>query len=270
MYSIGEFSRINRITPRTLRHYDSLGLLKPARIDSWTGYRYYDASQLPLIRRILNLKDLGLSLDDIQLILKDDNHLISLMKQREVELELSIKNDRKRLLKLREFIGNSEGVLKMEKEISVEIKELPEVIVASMREKVPGYDSYFSVVPKMGEYMESVGAVCREPAYCFNIYHDGEYRESDIDVEICEAVTAFHEDSERVKFKTMEGVPQAACFKHLGDYASLASSYNLLFSWMEENGYTQDGLPRESYIDGIWNKNDPSQWLTEIQIPVTK
>lgn len=268
MYSIGEFSRINRITPRTLRHYDSLGLLKPARIDSWTGYRYYEAAQMPVIRRILYLKDLGLSLEDIQLVLKDESHLVTLLKTREKELENSIQKDKLRLLKLREFIGNSEGVLKMEKEISVELKELPEVIVASMRVTVPGYDSFFSVVPKMGEYMKSVGAECREPAYCFNIYHDGEYRESDIDVEICEAVTAFHENSDKVKFKTMEGAAQAACMKHQGDYASIGSSYNLLFSWMEENGYIQDGLPRESYIDGIWNKEDPSQWLTEIQIPV--
>ncbi len=57
----------------------------------------------------------------------------------------------------------------------VVIKELPEVIVASMREVIPSYDTYFDIVPKKGEYMKSVGAKCLEPFYCFTIYHDGEF-----------------------------------------------------------------------------------------------
>lgn len=150
----------------------------------------------------------------------------------------------------------------------VRIEALPEVVVASMRTTVPGYDTYFDIVPKMGDYMRSVGAVCREPFYCFTIYHDGEYRESDIDVEICEAIVEPCQESEKVKFKTIPGVERAAIILHKGDYKSIGESYTNLFKWIEDNGYTVGGNPRESYIDGIWNKDDPADWTTEIQVPL--
>lgn len=90
------------------------------------------------------------------------------------------------------------------------------MIVASMRTKVANYDTYFNIVPKMGEFMRSVGAVCTDPAYCFTIYHDGEYRESDIDVEICESFVAPCQESEKVTFKTISAVVDAACLYHKG------------------------------------------------------
>ena len=58
MFKIGEFSRFSQVTVKTLRYYDEIGLLKPARVDPFTGYRYYSASQFPRLHRILALKDL--------------------------------------------------------------------------------------------------------------------------------------------------------------------------------------------------------------------
>lgn len=150
----------------------------------------------------------------------------------------------------------------------VVIRELPEVVVASMRTTVPSYDTFFEIVPKMGEYMNRVGAECREPAYCFTIFHNDEYREEDIDVEICEAVVEARVDSSEVAFKTIDGVPAAACLMHRGPYSTIGESYNALFTWIDANGYRAADHPRESYIDGIWNRDDPEEWLTEIQVPV--
>ena len=149
------------------------------------------------------------------------------------------------------------------------IKELPGVTVASMRTKVPSYDTYFDIIPKMGDEMRRQGAVCQmNPEYCFTIYHDGEYRESDIDVEVCEAVLKACEDSPMVRYKKIAGVPNAACLLHKGPYSTLRESYVFLFSWIRENGYILCDNPREPYIDGIWNKDDEREWLTEIQVPV--
>src|SRR6266700_6643335 len=72
MFSIGEFSRIARVTPRQLRNYEALGLFKPQRIDPETGYRFYRALQLPRLNRIIALKELGLTLTQI-LRLLDEN-----------------------------------------------------------------------------------------------------------------------------------------------------------------------------------------------------
>jgi len=57
---------------------------------------------------------------------------------------------------------------------------------------------------------------------------------------------------------------------HKGSYSNLREAYAFVFKWIEENGYTVTGSPRESYIDGIWNKKSVDEWLTEIQVPVLK
>lgn len=266
MYSIGEFSKINRITPKTLRHYDRIGLLKPDRVDDWTGYRYYSGHQLPKIRMVLKLKSLGLPLDKIKIIMQEKDQITDLLQQQEQQLSRHLRDTEIRIEKVREYLNQLQGGELMKEQVV--IKELPEVIVASMRTVVPGYDTFFDIVPKMGEYMQSVGAVCREPEYCFTIYHDGEYRESDIDVEICEAVAKPCRESEKVKFKTIPAVATAACIMHRGPYDTLRETHNHLFTWIESHGYKPVENPRESYIDGIWNCEDPADWLTEIQVPV--
>lgn len=108
------------------------------------------------------------------------------------------------------------------------------------------------------------------PEYCFVIYHDGEYKESDIDVEFCEAVTSFGKDTDTIKFKKLEKVPAAACVYHKGPYSTISNAYSHLFKWIADNGYAPCDNPRESYIDGVWNKESDSQWLTELQVPIIK
>ena len=72
MFRIGEFAQIAQVSSRQLRFYDQLGLLHPARTDSQTGYRYYSVRQLPRLNCILALKELGLSLEQIGPLLKDE------------------------------------------------------------------------------------------------------------------------------------------------------------------------------------------------------
>ncbi|GAC1536361.1 MAG: hypothetical protein NVS2B7_05990 [Herpetosiphon sp.] len=72
VFPIGEFSHLARVSKRLLHYYDEIGLLKPARIDHETGYRYYSARQLPALNRILALKQLGLPLDHIAEMIRTD------------------------------------------------------------------------------------------------------------------------------------------------------------------------------------------------------
>jgi DNA-binding transcriptional MerR regulator len=69
MLKIGDFARLSNVSVRTLRYYDDLGLIAPARVDELTGYRYYSIDQLPRLNRLLALKDLGFSLDQIARVL---------------------------------------------------------------------------------------------------------------------------------------------------------------------------------------------------------
>jgi DNA-binding transcriptional MerR regulator len=72
MFTIGDFARHGRVSARMLRHYDALGLLRPARTDPFTGYRHYSADQLATLNRIIALKGLGLTLQQVGRILEDD------------------------------------------------------------------------------------------------------------------------------------------------------------------------------------------------------
>ena len=90
MLRIGEFSKLSRVSIRMLSHYDDIGLLKPAEIDQFTGYRYYSPEQLPVIGRITALKDMGFSLADIVKMLEiyeNRDELDDYLMKRQLELQ---------------------------------------------------------------------------------------------------------------------------------------------------------------------------------------
>src|SRR5689334_3524076 len=98
MFSIGDFAALGRASVRMLRHYDTLGLLVPARAAS--GYRYYRADQLHTLNRITALKDLGFSLAEVKTILHDDvgvDELRGMLRLRRAELDARLAADRARL-----------------------------------------------------------------------------------------------------------------------------------------------------------------------------
>jgi len=151
------------------------------------------------------------------------------------------------------------------------IKELPECIVYSKKMTVPNYDAYFELIPAIGESISKMypDLKCATPEYCFIVYLDGEYKESDIRIEFCEAVDKLYPDFDDIEFKTMKALT-AVSVLHKGSYAELSQAYAFAFKWIEENGYVAANNPRENYIDGIWNKDDVADWLTELQIPIAK
>lgn len=271
MYSIGMFSQICRVTPKTLRHYDEIGLLRPARIDRFTGYRYYTTGQLPRMNQIQSLRQMGFSLTEIIALLDggaEPETIRALLELKRGELAARIREDGQRLRLVENILRK--GTLMMEN-YNVTIKELPEVIVAYLRTVIQSYDDLFHLMPEvLGPEMERLGCKCAEPEYCFNVYHYEEYRDHDIDVSLCQAVTERKEDSDVAKFQTIARVPQAACLLHKGPYRTLRNAYTFAAQWIEQNGYRLAGPPRESYTDGIWNKESEEDWLTELQFPVEK
>ena len=93
MFQIGEFSKLSRVSKRLLHHYEELGLFKPARVDPFTGYRYYSARQIPELNRILALKDLGFSLKQIEQVIKDDisnKEIRGMLRLKQVEVETGL------------------------------------------------------------------------------------------------------------------------------------------------------------------------------------
>lgn len=268
MYRIGLFSKISKTTIKTLRYYDEVDLLKPAKIDEDNGYRYYTSDQLTKLHDIIALRQLGFSVDDCIQIIKG-GRLEEVLVDRKKEIETDLTKLQDRLDRLNHYIS----IIKEERKMNYSpiIKVTPECIIYSKRMIVPNYDSYFQIIPKIGEEVTAANPdlKCAVPEYCFIVYHDGEYKDKDIDVEYCEAVDKFGKDTESIKFRKIPSVTVVSVL-HKGAYSGLRDAYAYAFRWIEENNYTITDNPRESYIDGIWNKEKEEDWLTELQIPVIK
>ena len=263
LYKIGMFANMNRVTIKTLRYYDEQKLLLPVYVDEENGYRYYAAGQMAQLHRIIALKNMGFSIDDIRKIMDGAGEKSFLLeKKQEILNEIAA---------LTEKLSQVEGYLARESmnlSAPVLIKEIPQVIVCTMKHRIKSYDALFEIMPQMGAQMEMLDCKCAQPAYCFTHYLEPGYKEEDILVEICEAVTEKKQDSGDIVFKVLPKVPMAACIFHKGSYDTLHNSYAMLLQYIEENGYEICGNIRESYIDGVWNKETEEEWLTEIQIPV--
>jgi DNA-binding transcriptional MerR regulator/effector-binding domain-containing protein len=270
VYRIGQFSKIGKVTVKALRFYEEEGLLEPSRIDPATGYRYYDSRLIGRVHKIVALKQCGFSIPEIRQLVYGKN-VAALFAERRRRLEGEVREASLQLSSIESYIESirENGDMKYE----IVVKDLPRVIVYSKRLVVESYDSYFDLIPKIGEELvaSNPGVWCvLDPPYCFIIYHDGEYKERDIDIEFCEAVNHAGVDTETIKFKTIERVPAAACVMHRGPYSTLRSAYAAVFKWIDDNGYIPADNPRESYIDGIWNRDDPAEWLTEVQVPIDR
>ncbi|MCL2368170.1 MAG: MerR family transcriptional regulator [Oscillospiraceae bacterium] len=266
MFRIGEFSKMSKTTIKTLRYYDEIGLLKPEETDRFTAYRLYATDQLVALHRIQAFRQVGLSIDEIKLILSGHD-AASILQKRRAELIDELAKGTGQLSRL-EFMLQGEQIAM---NYVATVKDLPGCIVYSKKMTVPSYDAYFQLVPEIGEQIAGKypDLKCATPAYCFIVYLDGEYKEQDLNIEFCEAVDKAYPDFDDITFKEMAPVTVVSIL-HKGPYAGLAEAYAYAFKWIAENGYAAADNPRESYIDGIWNKENEADWLTELQIPIVK
>ena len=264
LYKIGMFAAMNHVTVKTLRFYEEQGLLTPALINQENGYRYYELSQMAVIHQITALKMAGFTLEEIARINAGVNEEAVLLKKKS-ELITKIADLTRQVAVVESYLSKKETHLSA----PVLIKTIPETTVAFLRTRLASYDSLFEEMPRMGVLMEKAGCECAVPEYCFTSYPEPGYKDEDILVEICESVTAAKKESDGLHFKTLPEI-QAACIFHRGSYGTLSESYEVILKYIEENGYEITGEIRERYIDGIWNKESESQWLSEIQIPIRK
>jgi len=270
MIRIGDFSKLSRVSVKTLRYYDEMGLLKPVEVDPFTGYRFYEFSQLTVLHRILALKELGFSLEEIGRLLDDGlsvEQMRGMLKLRETEARQRVQEEAERLQRIEAWLGQIEQEKEMSK-YDVVIKNAEAVKVASVRDVVPTPPEQGGLWNELEGYLAMQRI--RPSGACFTLYHDEDFKERDWDLEVCEPITDALTESRRVKVHTLPAAT-LACAIHHGPFATIGEAYNALGKWIEANGYRIVGPCREVYLEIAKNgsQTDPDT-VTEIQFPVEK
>lgn len=262
MLKISEFSKLSHLTVKALRFYEKEGLLKPASVDEWSGYRFYETSQLEIAAKIKSYRQLGLSIEEIKAIFSGRDMRAIL------QGKIGSLTKEKQMIESRLSIIHS---ILEDKDMKYQVTEkvIPEKIVYTAETVLKTYADSMQWIPSVGQECLRLNPdmKCAEPPYEFCEYLDGEYKETDVRIRHNEAVTAFGNENELIKFKRLPEAKVLSIY-HRGAYDKIGEAYAFLMKYAEQNGYTPAGLARECYIDGIWNKESPEEWLTEIQLPI--
>ncbi|MDH2426892.1 MerR family transcriptional regulator [Sphaerisporangium sp. TRM90804] len=266
MFTIGDFARLGRVSVRMLRHYDALGLLRPVRVDQATGYRYYEAGQLSRLNRLIALKDLGLSLQQVGEILAEKvgpEELHGMLRLRRAELEAQVAGDRARLARVEARLRmiETEGVMPAD----VVIKSLPAVRLAVLSATANSYDPdevgpvIQPLYAELWRRIQEAGLTATGPGVAYY-----EYSAEGAHVHAGAQVNLEQGGSYDFEVVDLPAVDQAATIIHHGLMDDVDVSYQQLAKWIEANGYRSTGVAREVYLkyaDG----DDPSTWVTELQ-----
>ncbi|MFC1918342.1 MerR family transcriptional regulator [Chloroflexota bacterium] len=270
MFKIGDFSKLSLVTVKTLRYYDEIGLLKPVKVDRFTGYRYYSANQMLRLNYIVALKNLGLSLEEIATLNNNDltpKQMRDIFILKKAELQQKVHEEQKRLEQVETLLRQIEKEGTMP-EYQVITKKVAPQIFASIREVLPAYDHIGRLYEELINYIFSKGGKFAGPT--MYIGHDTEFKEKDVDVEAGIPLSASIPGTNRIKIYELPGMDEAATTIYKGAYEGIGKAYEALMAWIESNGCQITGPDRELYLTSPGDTSDPSQYVTEIQFPIAK
>ncbi|MDJ0589542.1 MAG: MerR family transcriptional regulator [Pleurocapsa sp. MO_226.B13] len=273
MYSIGEYARIAQVSKRLLRYYDEIGLFQPVKIDRESGHRYYSASQLPELNRILALKDLGISLNQIQRFVQDDispTEIQGMLSLKKAELEQQVLGELQR-------IRTIESRLKQIKERAiyvrdVVVKQIPQQRLIGIRKVLPknhsGEDLFVSVMNALpGDNNSTYGAMTV-------VVHGDGVTSDRTDLELGRLLHKTNHaplttyDGLTLDTRSLPGatmatfIPPASCCARL-------LGYNAIGEWVEANHYALAGPVRLVFLK-LPKQSGDSDFVTEIQFPIRK
>ena len=301
MFSIGEFARHGRVSVRMLRHYDAIGLLRPAVVDPDSGYRFYQAAQLAELNRIIALKDLGFTLQQVQAIAAEKvsaAELRGMLKLRRAEIHTRIEDETARLARIEVRLLTIEDEARVPAD-GVVIKRLAAVRVAELTGVAASYEPE-SITPviqplyrDLWQQIASAGISPAGPALAY--YEDAPGSEGAVIVHATVPVNTVPVDTvpgntvpvdtapvdtvpvdtvpvsaapdhgPRFTVSDLPEVRSAAAIIHHGSMDDVMPTGQALARWVDASGYRSAGYAREITLE--WDP-DPGKWVTELQQPI--
>lgn len=276
MLNIGDFARYGRVSVRMLRHYDAIGLLRPARVDPGSGYRYYAAAQLARLNRVIALKELGFTLQQVRDILDEQvgaEELRGMLRLRRAELAEARAAAEARLVAVEARLRTIESEGRMSTD-DVVIKRIPAARVAELTGRAASYEPQ-DIGPVVGPLfaelcsrLERAGTAPAGPGIAY--YEDAPDGDGDGDggivvhaaMPIAQQPAAEH----GLRVVDLPAIESAATVVHRGSMDEVLSTTQTLARWIDANGYRSAGYARELNLEC---DGDPSTWVTELQEPVS-
>ncbi|MCO1335699.1 MerR family transcriptional regulator [Microbulbifer sp. OS29] len=276
MFRIGEFSKIAQTAVSQLRYYDQIGLFQPAHTDESTGYRYYSTIQLPELNRIIALKELGISLEQIKMmVLKDVSvqEIQGMLLLRKAQIEQTVQEQVNRLkiieARLKEVEQpeslNTDGII---------LKRMPEQPFYSTRKVMQNLFDTIHLVTEMREYVPAI-AEKNQLGPLTIILHGDAFSIENVDVEVGFPLKSEIDSplllpgGNEVKERILQSEESVISTIRVGAFENGYEKYAQLGRWIEKSDFQISGPAKEIFIKPP-SQGNPEDCVCEIQFPVTR
>ena len=266
MLTIGEFARLGQVTPRMLRHYDEIGLLRPAHVKPSTSYRSYTVIQLARLHRLLALRDLGFTLEQIRELLQDDlpiEQLRGMLRIRQAQIEQSVTDEQDRLRRVEAHLRALEGNPAMSQNIVIKTTE--PLRIAQSTDTAPGFGPLLPPVlgPLYHQVLDHLAQAGTTPGLCI-AHYDTPAEDGSV---VVHAGFAFNgqavDSSDTIEVIDLAAI-EVASLVHHGSMDEIEPVYEALLRWIDDSSHRQAGPSRELYLE--WHDDDHTRNVTEIQM----
>jgi DNA-binding transcriptional MerR regulator len=266
MYGIGTVARLAQVSPRTLRHYDDIGLLRPADVDPATGYRRYSAAQLHRLHRILALRDLGVPLAEIGELLDDDvtvEQLRGILLLRRAEARARLDTQAAQLTRVETRLAQLEEDPMTDHEVIV--KRLEPLRIVAATEDLTGHDRIATTADRLYPRLHAALAErgIDHGGLSVALYDESGDEERPVRftaaLPVPEGITV---EGDGLATLDLPAVERAATTVVRGAPEGFPAAFDALHAWIDRTGHRAICHEREIYIDCDGPRDT---WVTELQ-----
>ena len=272
MLSIGDFAQLGQVSPRMLRHYDQLGILRPERVDPTTGYRSYGTAQLARLHKLLALRDLGFTLEQIGELLRVEppvEELRGMLKLRQAEIEQRVDEEKARLGRVDAHLrALEEPEVQLGQRVVIKTSEplrIAEAVGAAPDLGPPNVMPVMRrLIPLVLDHLDTIGLKVG-----MLVIHIPRI-EADDHIDVHGGFDIGRQTGPGSDDVWIVDLPQVevASLIHQGSIENVGPVFAAFVRWIEAAGYRLAGGSRELYHD--YDPAQPEAGITELQLPITR